>query len=176
MNVLQTLQEHAFGFHDLINFLNLLKKNYRTWYYLAQAVRFFGQDILGILSHNEQRLQYLSKISFIISGTIPFLTFRAALKKRRRSFQRNMNYSHEISKLCNFLFENNKKQLPLRHVVLFIPELLVICICEVWHLIVGGAYYRPALILIWVSIVQRVAIIWGPELVRVGRKILYLHD
>ena len=87
MNVLQTLQEHAFGFHDLINFLNLLKKNYCTWYYLAQAVRFFGQDILGILSHNEQRLQYLSKIYFIISGTIPFLTLGWHLKNGGARFK-----------------------------------------------------------------------------------------
>ena len=40
-------------------------------------------------------------------------------------FQRKIKYSHEISKLCNFLSENNKKKLPLRYKMLFIPELLV---------------------------------------------------
>ena len=53
MHVLHSLQGHASGFHDLINFLNLLIN-------LAQASRFLGQDTLRTVSHNERFLCFLS--------------------------------------------------------------------------------------------------------------------
>ena len=56
MYVLHSLQGHASGFHDLINFLNLLKE----LYYLAQAPRILGQNILRTVSHNERFLCFLS--------------------------------------------------------------------------------------------------------------------
>ena len=52
--------------------------------------------------------------------------WRAVLKRGRDLFQRKRNYSHKTPKLCNFLFQNNKKQLPLSYMALFVPELLVI--------------------------------------------------
>ena len=59
MYVLHSLQGHVSGFHDLINFLNLLKELLYL-IYLAQALRFLGQDILQTVSHNEQFLYFLS--------------------------------------------------------------------------------------------------------------------
>ena len=54
--------------------------------------------------------------------------WRVVLKRGRHLFQHKSNYSHEISKLCDFFFPNNNKQLPLRCIVLNISELLVIFI------------------------------------------------
>ena len=52
MYVLHSLQRHASGFHDLINFLNLLKEILYL-ILLAPAPRVLGQDILLTISHNE---------------------------------------------------------------------------------------------------------------------------
>ena len=59
MYVLHSLQGHASGFHDLINFLNLLKE-LLSLILFAQAPRFLGQDILLTVSHNERFLCFLS--------------------------------------------------------------------------------------------------------------------
>ena len=50
MCVLHSLEGHAFGFHDLINFLNLLKELQDIKLF---GTRFLGQDILLTVSHNE---------------------------------------------------------------------------------------------------------------------------
>ena len=60
MYALHSLQVHASGFHDLINFLNLLKELLYLIYYLAQAPRFLGHDILLTVSQNERFLCFLS--------------------------------------------------------------------------------------------------------------------
>ena len=49
--------------------------------------------------------------------------WRAALKRGWRLFQCKINYSHEISRLCNFFFPNKIKWPPLWCTVLDIPEL-----------------------------------------------------
>ena len=59
MYVLHSLQGHASGFHDLINFLNLLKELLYL-YHFAQAPRFLDQDILRTVTHNEQFSCFLS--------------------------------------------------------------------------------------------------------------------
>ena len=51
--------------------------------------------------------------------------WETALNRGRHLFQRKRNYSREVSKLCNFLFEYNEKYLPLCYIALLIPELLV---------------------------------------------------
>ena len=54
--------------------------------------------------------------------------WRAALQRGRRLFQRKRNYSHQLSKLCNFLFENNKKITTITLYSVIYPELLVVFI------------------------------------------------
>ena len=49
----------ASGFHNLIIFSNMLKE-LLTYYYLAQAPKFLGQDILRTVNHNEQILCFLT--------------------------------------------------------------------------------------------------------------------
>ena len=58
MYVLHSLQEHASGFHDLINFLNSLKElPYLILFGTSSQI--FGQDILLTVSHNEWFLCFL---------------------------------------------------------------------------------------------------------------------
>ena len=56
------------------------------------------------------------------------------LKRVRRLFQIERNYSLELSKHCDVLFENNKKQPSLRFRVSFGLELLVFFIFSVYSL------------------------------------------
>ena len=55
MYVLHSLQGHASGFHDLINFLNLLKE-LLCLILFGTSSQFLGQDILWTVSHNEHFL------------------------------------------------------------------------------------------------------------------------
>ena len=90
MYVLHSLQGHASGFHDLINFLNLLKELlYLILYgtssqifgsrYLTDCKPLWTDFMFPVLNWLQDDLKLnagfcSSKMSFIISRAIPFLT------------------------------------------------------------------------------------------------------
>ena len=71
-------------------------------------------QIKKILINARLSVKGILNVFYVSTILFPLISFpgafrRAAFKRGSRLFQRMRNYSLEISKLCNFYFENNKK-------------------------------------------------------------------
>ena len=80
MYALHSLQGHASGFHDLMNFLNLLKESLYLILFGTSSQNLV-QDILRSVRHNEKFLCFLSQIYYkmILNYTKDFVKFRKNL-------------------------------------------------------------------------------------------------